>query len=246
MKLSTRLSVDTTNTIREILLRFGSSLDVELQQRALEYSVIFTKYDSMRTGLLEAMPAYEKDLDGQTEMMTVEEETGPDLVNFGDAEGENSAVGVADSNQDLLADLLSGGGEEVVATPQVEITAGVQSSGSALGDLQRGFAENSQTNDSKLNFFKNPNMAQRWDFRFFFAKFGHLGHFRAKHRNLKNSNGAASNGEFKQTILYFRWATLRRLRLVFKAVAWMIYWAWALKNHQSTKLSTKSPITQTI
>lgn len=164
MKLSTRLSVDTTNTIREILLRFGSSLDVELQQRALEYSVIFTKYDSMRTGLLEAMPAYEKDLDGQTEMMTVEEETGPDLVNFGDAEGENSAVGVADSNQDLLADLLSGGGEEVVATPQVEITTGVQSSGSALGDLQRGFAENSQTNDTKLNFFKKTENGPKMGF----------------------------------------------------------------------------------
>ena len=131
VKLSTRLSVDTTNTIREILLRYGSSLDVELQQRALEYSVIFTKYDQMRTGLLEAMPAYEKDLD-ESQEMPISEETGPDLVNFDESEENKNNGNAQESNQDLLADLLSGG-----EVPQENSTAKPvqESTGSALGDL---------------------------------------------------------------------------------------------------------------
>lgn len=126
VKLSTRLSPETTAVIRDILLRYGSSLDVELQQRALEYSVIFTKYDQMRGGLLEAMPAYEKDLDGEVTEMPTSQDQGPDLLDIGGVEEEQTGT-----NEDLLANLL------LDETPAVATEAPQKqdSSSSALEDI---------------------------------------------------------------------------------------------------------------
>ncbi|XP_030785838.1 AP-1 complex subunit gamma-like 2 isoform X3 [Rhinopithecus roxellana] len=50
MKLSTRLQGDNK-----------SCLDVELQQRAVEYDTLFQKYDHMRAAILEKMPLVERD-----------------------------------------------------------------------------------------------------------------------------------------------------------------------------------------
>ncbi|KAM6181407.1 AP-1 complex subunit gamma-like 2 isoform 2-T2 [Erethizon dorsatum] len=58
MKLSTRLRGDN-NHIRQIMSIYGSCLDVELQQRAVEYNVLFQKYDHMRAAILEKMPLVE-------------------------------------------------------------------------------------------------------------------------------------------------------------------------------------------
>ncbi|XP_010636044.1 AP-1 complex subunit gamma-like 2 isoform X2 [Fukomys damarensis] len=58
MKLSTRLPGDT-NRIRQVVSIYGSCLDVELQQRAVEYNVLFQKYDHMRAAILEKMPLVE-------------------------------------------------------------------------------------------------------------------------------------------------------------------------------------------
>ncbi|XP_005377123.1 PREDICTED: AP-1 complex subunit gamma-like 2 isoform X2 [Chinchilla lanigera] len=55
MKLSTRLQGDT-NRIRQVVSIYGSCLDVELQQRAVEYNMLFQKYDHMRAAILEKMP----------------------------------------------------------------------------------------------------------------------------------------------------------------------------------------------
>lgn len=47
MKLSTRLQGDN-NRIRQVVSIYGSCMDIELQQRAVEYNVLFQKYDHMR------------------------------------------------------------------------------------------------------------------------------------------------------------------------------------------------------
>ncbi|XP_021551093.1 AP-1 complex subunit gamma-like 2 isoform X1 [Neomonachus schauinslandi] len=59
MKLSTRLRGDN-NRIRQVVSIYGSCLDVELQQRAVEYNMLFWKYDHMRAAILEKMPLVER------------------------------------------------------------------------------------------------------------------------------------------------------------------------------------------
>uniref|UniRef100_A0A8C7LBU4 AP-1 complex subunit gamma n=1 Tax=Oncorhynchus kisutch TaxID=8019 RepID=A0A8C7LBU4_ONCKI len=49
MKLSTRFS--SINRIKKVVSIYGSSIDVELQQRAVEYNALFKKYDHMRFNL---------------------------------------------------------------------------------------------------------------------------------------------------------------------------------------------------
>uniref|UniRef100_A0A8D2AL28 AP-1 complex subunit gamma n=1 Tax=Sciurus vulgaris TaxID=55149 RepID=A0A8D2AL28_SCIVU len=59
MKLSTRLRGDN-NRIRQVVSIYGSCMDVELQQRAVEYNTLFQKYDHMRAAILEKMPLVEQ------------------------------------------------------------------------------------------------------------------------------------------------------------------------------------------
>ncbi|XP_032712229.1 AP-1 complex subunit gamma-like 2 isoform X1 [Lontra canadensis] len=59
MKLSTRLRGDN-NRIRQVVSVYGSCLDVELQQRAVEYNALFQKYDYMRAAILEKIPLVER------------------------------------------------------------------------------------------------------------------------------------------------------------------------------------------
>uniref|UniRef100_A0A671KWD7 AP-1 complex subunit gamma-1-like n=1 Tax=Sinocyclocheilus anshuiensis TaxID=1608454 RepID=A0A671KWD7_9TELE len=55
MKLSTRI-IDNVDRIRSIVSIYGSCIDLELQQRAVEYNALFKKYDHMRAAVLERMP----------------------------------------------------------------------------------------------------------------------------------------------------------------------------------------------
>ncbi|KAM9789749.1 AP-1 complex subunit gamma-like 2 [Neosynchiropus ocellatus] len=59
MKLSTRIT-ENVDRIRSIVSIYGSCIDVELQQRAVEYNALFKKYDHMRAAVLERMPVIEK------------------------------------------------------------------------------------------------------------------------------------------------------------------------------------------
>ncbi|XP_029422689.1 AP-1 complex subunit gamma-like 2 isoform X2 [Nannospalax galili] len=59
MKFSTRLRGDN-NRIRQVVSIYGSCVDVELQQRAVEYNTLFRKYDHMRAAILEKMPLVER------------------------------------------------------------------------------------------------------------------------------------------------------------------------------------------
>ncbi|XP_052816690.1 AP-1 complex subunit gamma-1-like isoform X2 [Mya arenaria] len=58
MKLSTRFS-HTRDSLLNVVSRYSSSTQAELQQRAVEYSTVFRKFDHMRAGLLEPMPLME-------------------------------------------------------------------------------------------------------------------------------------------------------------------------------------------
>ncbi|XP_052229804.1 AP-1 complex subunit gamma-1-like isoform X2 [Dreissena polymorpha] len=59
MKLSTRFT-HTKDAILTVTSRYSSSTQTELQQRAVEYTTIFRKYDHMRSALLEPMPLMQK------------------------------------------------------------------------------------------------------------------------------------------------------------------------------------------
>ncbi|XP_072363696.1 AP-1 complex subunit gamma-1-like [Scyliorhinus torazame] len=59
MKLSTRIH-QNVDRIRQVVSIYGSCLDVELQQRAVEYNALFRKYDHMRSAVLERMPLMSK------------------------------------------------------------------------------------------------------------------------------------------------------------------------------------------
>uniref|UniRef100_A0A8C8BSI3 GAE domain-containing protein n=1 Tax=Oncorhynchus tshawytscha TaxID=74940 RepID=A0A8C8BSI3_ONCTS len=78
MKLSTRFS--SVNRIKKVVSIYSSSIDVELQQRAVEYNALFKKYDHMRPALLERMPIMEKTAsNGPTEIMQTNGETEPSV-----------------------------------------------------------------------------------------------------------------------------------------------------------------------
>lgn len=74
MKLSTRLQGDN-NRIRQVVSIYGSCMDIELQQRAVEYNVLFQKYDHMRAAILEKMPLVERS-DPQVNEEGKEKQTG--------------------------------------------------------------------------------------------------------------------------------------------------------------------------
>ncbi|XP_028328631.1 AP-1 complex subunit gamma-like 2 isoform X2 [Gouania willdenowi] len=63
MKLSTRIT-DNVDRIRSIVSIYGSCIDLELQQRAVEYNALFKKYDHMRAAVLERMPVIERNSSG--------------------------------------------------------------------------------------------------------------------------------------------------------------------------------------
>ncbi|KAK0149037.1 AP-1 complex subunit gamma-1 [Merluccius polli] len=65
MKLSTRIT-ENVDRIRSIVSIYGSCIDVELQQRAVEYNALFKKYDHMRAAVLEKMPVMDRSSSGQT------------------------------------------------------------------------------------------------------------------------------------------------------------------------------------
>ena len=60
-KLSTRFPGGSTPKIQEIIDAFGSHLEIDLQQRGVEFSQLFRKFDGMRAALLEPMPPMERD-----------------------------------------------------------------------------------------------------------------------------------------------------------------------------------------
>uniref|UniRef100_A0A8B9BP46 Adaptor related protein complex 1 subunit gamma 1 n=1 Tax=Anser brachyrhynchus TaxID=132585 RepID=A0A8B9BP46_9AVES len=62
MKLSTRFTC-TVNRIKKVVSIYGSSIDVELQQRAVEYNALFKKYDHMSVTVITIQASNSTELD---------------------------------------------------------------------------------------------------------------------------------------------------------------------------------------
>lgn len=100
MKLSTRIR-DNVDRIRKVVSIYGSCIDVELQQRAVEYNALFKKYDHMRSAVLERMPLMEKGSPNHNDQSA--------LISNGEREGGGETQGgvklqppVASQAMDLL------------------------------------------------------------------------------------------------------------------------------------------------
>ncbi|KAI2662163.1 AP-1 complex subunit gamma-1 [Labeo rohita] len=127
MKLSTRFS--SVNRIKKVVSIYGSSIDVELQQRAVEYNALFKKYDHMRPALLERMPIMEKTAtNGPAEIQT-NGETDSTIL---DTKHPPNITQPASQANDLL-DLL--GGNDVVPVIQTTVPTKPASAGGELLDL---------------------------------------------------------------------------------------------------------------
>ena len=151
MKLTTRLSDPAQiERLRRLLQRYGVNLDVEIQQRAVEYGNLFG-YDQIRKGVLEKMPAPEireesrvlgeatkkrqskiikkKPAQAATEdlLLDLMGDTGPSVETNGASNGTQH-------NQDLLADIL-GGGAASSSSPPPQSSVTPQSNVANIMDL---------------------------------------------------------------------------------------------------------------
>ncbi|XP_061077931.1 AP-1 complex subunit gamma-1 [Conger conger] len=133
MKLSTRFS--NVSRIKKVMSVYGSSMDVELQQRAIEYNALFKKYDHMRPALLERMPVMEKTAatNGPTEVPQTNGEVEPSVLDSKTLPGVPQPPGQANDLLDLL-----GGNDVVSVIPTAPPTKPVSAGGELLdllGDL---------------------------------------------------------------------------------------------------------------
>ncbi|XP_021573150.1 AP-1 complex subunit gamma-like 2 isoform X2 [Carlito syrichta] len=123
MKLSTRLPGDN-NRIRQVVSIYGSCLDVELQQRAVEYNALFRKYDYMRAAILEKMPLVERG-GRQVDEEAEESKEAAQLSEAAPVSTEPQASKLLD-----LLDLLDGPSGDAQHPPPLDPSPGV-----ALGHL---------------------------------------------------------------------------------------------------------------
>ncbi|XP_050652376.1 AP-1 complex subunit gamma-like 2 isoform X2 [Macaca thibetana thibetana] len=117
MKLSTRLQGDN-NRIRQVVSIYRSCLDVELQQRAVEYDTLFRKYDHMRAAILEKMPLVERD-GPQADEEAKESKAAAQLSEAAPAPTEPQASQLLD-----LLDLLDGASGDAQHPPPLDPSPG--------------------------------------------------------------------------------------------------------------------------
>lgn len=137
MKLTTRLSDPAQiERLRRLLHRYGANLDVEIQQRAVEYGNLFG-HDQIRRGVLEKMPPPEireesrvlgeatkkrhsKIISKKKPAQAATEDLLLDLMGDSGPSGDtNGATNGTQHSQDLLADILGGGPSTSSPPPQV-------------------------------------------------------------------------------------------------------------------------------
>ncbi|XP_005091259.1 AP-1 complex subunit gamma-1 isoform X2 [Aplysia californica] len=109
MKLSSRYT-KSSQKLKQVLAQYGSSTNVELQQRSVEYSNLFGKYDHMRPALLEHMPlieAHPHSLEDQFSEGQDEVNLLTDAVSRANAHN-NATITPPAENGDIL-DILSNG-----------------------------------------------------------------------------------------------------------------------------------------
>ncbi|TID24300.1 hypothetical protein E2P81_ATG02601 [Venturia nashicola] len=153
MKLTTRLTEPgQLERLRRLMLSYQTNLDVEIQQRSVEYSNLFT-HDQVRRGVLEKMPPPEireeqrvlgeatkknpsKSLKQKKKPVQMSEQDmlldlmGDNSVPTGDITSPTN--GSSTNNADLLADIMGGGDSMSSPPPQ---SAPAQSNVSSIMDL---------------------------------------------------------------------------------------------------------------
>ncbi|TDZ34647.1 AP-1 complex subunit gamma-1 [Colletotrichum trifolii] len=147
IKLTTRFADSTqTERVRQLLQNHQTSLDVEVQQRAVEYSNLFS-YDQIRNGVLEKMPppqikeesrvlgpaTTKKSAKAANRRSRVVKPTEQDLLfDLMDTPPSTTPAAGSASNTDLLADILGGTSSppHTSASPQPQ-----QSNVSSIMDL---------------------------------------------------------------------------------------------------------------
>jgi len=147
VKLSTRFNCDT-DKIREVVEVFGSHVHMELQQRGVEFTQLFGKYDHLRRPLLERMPPMEVTRTSAAETNgDVEPETNSEVL-------DNAPADTQDSNA-LLVLLGGDAGEGDIVRPVEQTKPIVPTDNQDLLDLLGGLdvgttipTINSNANDS--------------------------------------------------------------------------------------------------
>lgn len=139
MKLTTRFSDDSQiERVRRILQSHQTSLDVEVQQRAVEYSNLFA-FDQIRRGVLEKMPAPQIKEESRVlgpaptkkkaanRKSRIVKPTEHDLLDLmgGDETVTSPTQATQASNSDLLADILGGGAPTTSAAPASSNTSSI-------------------------------------------------------------------------------------------------------------------------
>ncbi|KAF2788770.1 AP-1 complex subunit gamma-1 [Melanomma pulvis-pyrius CBS 109.77] len=133
MKLTTRLNEPAqVERLRRILQRYGTNLDVEIQQRAVEYGNLFG-FDQVRRGVLEKMPPPEireeqrvlGEATKKKQSKALKKKAAPaatedlllDLMGDSGMDTNGATNGSHAQSTDLLADILGGGGPSSSSVP---------------------------------------------------------------------------------------------------------------------------------
>jgi AP-1 complex subunit gamma-1 len=133
IKLTTRLTdAQQVERLRRLLQRYGTNLDIEIQQRAVEYGNLFAN-DEVRRGVFEKMPPPEireeqrvlgeatKKRQSKVPKKKVAAAATEDLLLdlMGDpaADSQASTNGAQTHNADLLSDILGGAGPSSASSP---------------------------------------------------------------------------------------------------------------------------------
>eukprot|EP00106_Octopus_bimaculoides_P016729 XP_014784171.1 PREDICTED: AP-1 complex subunit gamma-1-like isoform X1 [Octopus bimaculoides] len=114
LKLSTRFSELSSKKIKDAIIKYSRSTIVELQQRSIEYSSLFSKYDHMRGALLEHMPLIESKRQSMYNNESLQEN---DLLN-GDVEKTNVQNTQHTESQNILDLIGDLGSDPVINTNQ--------------------------------------------------------------------------------------------------------------------------------
>ncbi|XP_053638784.1 AP-1 complex subunit gamma-1 isoform X6 [Cherax quadricarinatus] len=140
MKLSARLTHEI-GSIQQVVSAFGSHLNIELQQRGIEYSQLFTRHNHMRGPLLERMPPFEGTRAGtEQDKATITNGVDTPLDNeslLNDLTSpNNNAHETSESN--ALLDLLGGmepGDSDTIKSTSTSISLTVASTPSVNADI---------------------------------------------------------------------------------------------------------------
>lgn len=135
MKLTTRMSDPAQiDRIRRFLLSRTADLNIEIQQRAVEYGNLFA-YDDIRRGVLEKMPAPEI----REEQRVLGEATHKENKKSGKVLKDKTKKAPKPTGDDMLLDLMGGGSEAPATQTLQSSTDGTQqNTADLLADLFSG------------------------------------------------------------------------------------------------------------